>query len=120
MRAKVVVMTIPTHGQILLEAQKLWQNWGYPTGRDTEIWLEAERTLSEEAAPNTFAAHANAEAASESKVENLLSSAELEQMSIQAAMQKENARAPQVPHHTGPKSKTAETGKPLWNQRHSS
>ena len=113
-------MTIPTHDEISLEAQKLWQNWGFPVGRDSEIWLEAERKLSEDAAPNTFAARASAEAASESEIENLLSPAESEQMSIRAAVQTEDARAPRVPRHTGPKAKTAETGKPLWSRPHSS
>ena len=113
-------MTTPTHDKVSHEAQRLWQNSGCPTGRDTEIWLEAERKLTEDPAANTFAARTSAEAASESEVENLLSPAESEQMSIQAAMQKEDARAPQRPRHTGPKAKTSETGKPLWNRPHSS
>jgi len=113
-------MSTPTHDKISSEAQKLWQNRGCPADCDTEIWLEAERKLTEDPAANTFAARTSAEAASESEVENLLSPAESEQMSIQAAVQKENARAPQVPRHTGPKTKPAETGKPLWNRPHSS
>jgi len=113
-------MTTPTHDKVSHEAQRLWQNSGCPTGRDTEIWLEAERKLSDGSAPNTFTARTSAEAASESEVENLLSPAQSEQMSIQAAVQKEDARAPQVPHHTGPKAKTPETGKPLWTRPHSS
>ena len=113
-------MKTPTYDEISKEAQRLWENRGCPTDRDTEIWLEAERKLNEEPPTNTFTARATAEAASESEVENLLSPAESEQMSIQAAVQKENARAPQVPRHTGPKPKTAETGKPLWNRPHSS
>jgi hypothetical protein len=112
-------MTTPTHDEIALEAQQLWHNCGCPAGRDTEIWLEAERKLKEDPAPNTFAARASAEAASESEVDNLLAPAETEQKSIQAAMQKEEARAPQVPRHTGPKPKTPETGKPLWSRPHS-
>jgi len=113
-------MTTPTHDEITLEAHQLWHNYGCPAGRDTEIWLEAERKLNKNPAPNTFAARVTAEAASESEVENLLSPAESEQMSIQAAMQKDDARAPTVPRHTGPKTKTAETGKPLWTRPHSS
>ena len=113
-------MRTPTHDEISLEAQKLWQNRGCPAGCDNEFWLEAERKLMEAPAANTFVARTSAEAASESEVENLLSPAESEQMSIQAAVQKENARAPQVPRHTGPKTKPAETGKPLWNRPHSS
>jgi hypothetical protein len=113
-------MTTPTHDEISQEAQQLWQNCGCPAGRDTELWLEAERKLNENSAPNTFAARSSAEAAAESEVENLLSPAQSEQMSIQAAMQKDEARAPQVPHHTGPKTKPPETGKPLWTRPHSS
>jgi len=113
-------MTTPTHDEISLEAQQLWQNSGCPADRDTEIWLKAERKLKDEPAANTFTARASAEAASESEVENLLAPAQTEQKSIQAAMQKEEARAPQVPHHTGPKAKPPETGKPLWNRPHSS
>ncbi len=113
-------MILPTYDEISLEAQKLWQNHGCPVGRDTEIWLEAELKLNEAAsAPTPFTERASAEAASESEVENLLSPAESEQMSIKAAMQKKDARAPQAPRHTGPKPKTAESGKPLWSRPHS-
>lgn len=35
----------PTHEDITLRAILLWQNYGQPEGRDTEIWLEAERQL---------------------------------------------------------------------------
>jgi hypothetical protein len=113
-------MSTPTHDEISLEAQKLWQNRGCPDGCDNEIWLEAERKLMEAPAANTFVARTSAEAASEREVEKLPSPIEQEQMSTQEALQKENARAPQTPRHTGPKPKTAETGKPLWNRPHSS
>lgn len=113
-------MTTPSHDEIAQMAQQLWQQRGCPNGRDTEIWLEAERKLNEDPAPNTFAARVTAEAASESEVENLLSPAESEQMSIRAALQNESARAPKVPRQTGPKTKPAETGKLLWDQPYSS
>lgn len=35
----------PTHKDISLRAIKIWQSYGQPQGRDTEIWLEAERQL---------------------------------------------------------------------------
>lgn len=35
----------PAHEDITLRAILLWQNYGKPEGRDTEIWLEAERQL---------------------------------------------------------------------------
>lgn len=113
-------MTTLTHDQIAQEAQQLWQQWGCPADRDTEIWLEAERKLKEAPTDEKFTARASAEAASESEVENLLAPAESEQKSIQAAMQKENARAPKSPRHTAPKTKPAEVGKPLWDRPHSS
>ena len=113
-------MPTPTHDEIAQEAQQLWQQRGCPAGHDTEIWLKAERKLNQAPAANTFTARTSAEAAAESEIENLLSPAESEQMSIRAAVQKEDARAPKVSHHTGPKTKTAETGKPLWSRPHSS
>jgi hypothetical protein len=113
-------MPTPTHDEIARQARQIWQNRGCPSGNDTEIWLEAERTLNEDPAADTFAARARSETAAESEVEFHLSPAPTEQKSIQAAMQKENARAPQVPHHTGPKVTPATTGKPLWSRPHSS
>jgi hypothetical protein len=35
----------PTREDITLRAITLWKNYGQPEGRDTEIWLEAERQL---------------------------------------------------------------------------
>jgi hypothetical protein len=113
-------MTTPTHDEISLQAWQLWQNRGCPAGRATEIWLEAEQELIEKPTGNTFAARVSPEAAAESEVEYHLSPAQTEQQSIQAAMLKESARAPQVSHHTGPKPKPTETGKPLWSRPHSS
>ena len=113
-------MTTPTHDEVSLQAQQLWHSRGCPEGRDNEIWLEAERKLSEGPAADTFVARTRAETAAESEVEYHLSPAQTEQKSIQAAMLKEVARAHQVPHHEGPKSKPAETGKPLWTRPHGS
>ncbi|MDP1580877.1 MAG: DUF2934 domain-containing protein [Candidatus Didemnitutus sp.] len=111
-------MTTPTYEEISLQAHQLWQNRGCPAGCDTEIWLEAERALNEEQAFGTFAARASEEAAVENGYHRALASAEHE--AIQLATQKNSARAAQIPHHTGPKSKPAETGKPLWSRPHSS
>ena len=113
-------MTKPTHDEIARQAQEFWQDRGCPTGCDLAIWLEAEQALTNGLPADTFAARASAETAAESNVEYHLSPAQTEQKSIQAAMQKDAARAPQEPHHTGPKGKPPETGKPLWNQPHSS
>ena len=38
-------MKQPTHDEISRQAYELWQNRGCPTGRDLELWLEAERQL---------------------------------------------------------------------------
>lgn len=35
----------PTHEQISRRAQELWEQYGRPSGRDDDIWLEAERQL---------------------------------------------------------------------------
>lgn len=40
----------PSHDQISQKAKELWERYGGPSGRDEEIWLEAERLLT---APNT-------------------------------------------------------------------
>ncbi len=113
-------MNTPTHDEIALQAQQLWRNRGCPDGCDTEIWLEAERQLSGGRTAGTFAERAKAETAAESEVEYHLSPAQTEQKSIQAAMQKEAARAPQVPHNPAPTAKPPETGKPLWTRPHGS
>jgi len=113
-------MTTPTHDEIARQAQEFWQDRGCPTGCDIALWLEAEQALTSGLPADRFAARASAETAAESEVEYHLSPAQTEQKSIQAAMLKDAARAPQAPHHTGPKSRPAETGKPLWNKPHSS
>jgi hypothetical protein len=110
----------PTHDEIALHAQHLWQDRGCPAGIDTEIWLEAERQLNGNKSTNPTAARASAEMAAESVVEYHISPAVPQQEAIQAAIQKQAARAPQVPTHTGRKVKPPETGKPVWSKPHSS
>jgi hypothetical protein len=118
-------MNTPTHDHIANQAYQLWQERGSPVGHDVAIWLEAERQLSGNSPragdrlPPTAAERAPAEMAAESVVEYQISPAVPEQVAIQAALQKQDARAPQVPHHTAPKGKPAETGKPLWTGPHS-
>jgi hypothetical protein len=130
-------MNTPTHETVAQRAQEIWQSYGRPEGRDTEIWLEAERQLaggSESATHSNSDTHQNgrretesasirqirAETAAESMVENHISPAISEEKAIKAAVQKRDARAPIQPHKTAPKSKPAETGKPLWKKPHSS
>lgn len=109
----------PTHEAISRQAYGSWQDLGCPEGSDLEIWLEAERMLGTAEPEETFAVNVRAETAAESKVEHHLDSAMPEQEAIKVALMKAEARAPQAPHHTGPKAKPAESGKPLWNQPHS-
>lgn len=40
-------VAIPTREQIALRAYVLYEQSGYPSGRDLEFWLEAERQLRE-------------------------------------------------------------------------
>jgi|GEM_PF-710329 len=49
----------PTHEQISIRAELLWKAQGSPSGRDEEIWLEAERQLFEEAREMLGAASAS-------------------------------------------------------------
>lgn len=37
--------TRPLHEEISRAAEELWRRYGCPSGRDEEIWLEAERQL---------------------------------------------------------------------------
>lgn len=118
-------MNTPTQEDIAQQAHQLWRERGHPVNQDTEIWLEAERQLSgnsPRAGHRSFATpveRAPAELAAESVVEHHITPAVPEQEAIQAALQKTDARAPQVPHHTGPKGKPPETGKPVWPKAHS-
>ncbi len=113
-------MPTPTHDEIALHALLLWRDRECPDGCDTEIWLEAEWQLSEDRTARTFAERARAATAAKSEVEYHLSPAQTEQEVVKAAMQKDAARTPHVPHHLGPKAKPAETGKPLWTRPHGS
>lgn len=111
-------MNTPTQEAIAQQAHQLWHERGCPIDCDTEIWLEAERQLSGNS-PRATARMASAterapaEMAAESVVEYQITPAVSEQEAIQAALQKPGARAPQVSHSTGPKSKPPGTGKPV-------
>lgn len=37
--------TIPLHQEIATQAYILWDHYGRPSGRDVDIWLEAERQV---------------------------------------------------------------------------
>jgi hypothetical protein len=96
-------MNSPTHEAVTQRAQQIWQNYGRPSGRDTEIWLEAERQLTaENGAERTFSSPIPGE------------------RGVKASLQKKEARAPKVPAKTAPKPTPPESGKPLWDRPHSS
>jgi hypothetical protein len=113
-------MKTPNHDEIAEQAYKLWQERGCPEGTDLETWLEAERKLSEDSSQDeeseqeSFTERTQEETAAESVVEYQISPPIPEQEAIKAAIQKEEARAPQKPTHTAPKEKPPESGKPLW------
>jgi Protein of unknown function (DUF2934) len=131
---------LPTHDEIAQRARQIWQDKGSPGGRDDEIWLEAERDLiagsggSDPSAASGEQAHSTPESkgasaladrvkketAAESVVEYHISPAAPDDSAVKAALQKKDARAPQVPTKTAPKAKPPETGKPLWSTPHSS
>jgi len=111
-------MITPAHDSIAQHARELWQERGCPDGCDTEIWLDAERRLRGDGRA-AFTAHVAAETAARSPVAPNIFPEVPQQEAIQTARQKSDARAPQVPHHTGAKAKPAETGKPLWQKAHS-
>jgi hypothetical protein len=119
-------MNTPTHNEISMHARHLWHNRGCPTGCDTAIWLEAEHQLSEsqsdvqEPKAETFAARYRNDTASDNQIGYQPPPAATEKEARQAIQQKNNARAPQAPRHTGPKNKPGATGKPVWSKPHSS
>jgi hypothetical protein len=45
-------MTNPTDDQIRERAHQLWESAGRPEGREEEFWFEAERELTNGAAPD--------------------------------------------------------------------
>jgi hypothetical protein len=90
-------MKNPTHEEVAHSAHQIWQDSGCPEGRDVEHWLEAESCLATSQTATTTAT-----AATEAVVE-----------------QRHEARAPIKARKSAPKTKPAETGKPLWSQPHS-
>jgi len=133
-------MKTPTQAEVAQRAYQLWAEQGSPHGRDIGFWLEAEQQLMADAATAKAAPaatppaaqHGNSSAskdlaervagemASESAVEYHLSPAPSDQDAIKAALQKKQARAPQVSHSSAPKAHPVESGKPLWDKPHSS
>ena len=133
-------MNTPSHEKVAQRAQQIWQNNGSPSGHDTEIWLEAERQLAaeESAMSENSSAYENSRTVSESKgaaaladrmsagqamegaVEHVHSSPMPAEDAVKTNRQKKEARAPKLPAKNAPKPTPPESGKPLWNQPHSS
>lgn len=101
-------MNKPTHDEVAQRAYHNWQKAGSPDGRHAEFWLEAEEQLG-----------AKREHEKSNGVHGTQQADPLVAAGKEAA-QKHDARAPQVAHHTGPKAKPPETGKPVWSRPHSS
>lgn len=130
-------MSQPTHDEIAVRAHQIWELRGSIHGIDTQTWLEAERELhaqAQAAAPKAAAAeHHNqhnhkekAAAAEQPKAEASTPTTikapatptiPTKELAV-AEVQKAEARAPQVPHHTGPTAKPAPPGKPIWDRPH--
>ncbi len=113
-----MITNTPTHEEIARHAREIWLSRGEPSGRDEEIWLEAERELTQPASSETT--RLRGEMASESEVEYQITPAVSDDEAIKAALQKRDARAPQVPTKTGPHPQPPVSGKPLWSKPHSS
>lgn len=118
----------PSHQEITKRAQQIWQECHNPVGRDTEIWLDAERQLksgiSQSSAcpeePSTLVEQINAMATAENAGGEIISPATSEGKAIKATLQKNEARSPKISHKTAPNFKPAEPGKPLWSKPRSS
>lgn len=116
-------MNKPTHEEIAQKAYALWQERGSLHGTDTEIWLEAERSLNEqsgEAAPKerTTTERVKAEASTPTTIKAPATPTMPDKQAAIAEVQKAEARAAQVPHHTAPAAKPAPPGKPIWDKPH--
>lgn len=105
-------MNTPTHAEIAGQAEHLWRSRGCPVGRDSEIWLEAERQLRRDLPstgdqkPGSFTERVKEETAAESVVEYQISPAGSVEDAIGAAMQKSDSRIPKTkPHQTGKPSR---------------
>lgn len=107
----------PTHEEIAERAHEIWRSWGNPGGRDTEIWLEAERQLAAGSpgansnsasgsnlraarnpeSPVAFGDRIKAETVVESEIEYLISPAIPDEDAVKAAMQAKEPRESPLP-----------------------
>jgi hypothetical protein len=132
-------MNAPTHEEVTQRAQELWQARGSPGGRDTEIWLEAERqlltpTVTIRNAPSATLGRGNGNSqssatAADPKADDLAaghssghaapgpSPGEITAKTLQ---RKKEARSPQFPDAKSAHPPTPpQSGKPIWDKPHS-
>jgi len=132
----------PTHEEIAQRARSIWNMHGQPQGHDTAIWLEAEWQLSIDLA-GPQGSGSVAPTSSPGPMGRVLSSPKTEHapaeagffpahypattvpdpdvMVAKSALAKKSARAALLPtHKNAPQPAPTESGKPLWNQPHSS
>lgn len=136
----------PTHEEIARYAYEIWRQTGSPDGRDNEIWLDAERQLKagrkedpESDATNSDDHRVTSESkgkvdlsdgedsdgdsdrAATAVVEHNVPTPFSDNTAATAEQQRKEARAPRIPPaNVMSKAPLAATGKPLWNQPHSS
>ena len=110
-----VEMSTHPHQTIAHCAYQIWQDYGRPSGCDDAIWFEAELKLTAGVACDAIAAVPPVSAPP-----TLGESHSAHAVAEAAAQQRKEARAPITSHVSAPKAKPPESGKPLWNQPHSS
>jgi hypothetical protein len=130
-----------THEEVARCARQIWHEYGQPSGRDEEIWFEAERRLNagtaDSGATSAESDQENSRTVTESKgavgmahreqtdkespasTENVAPPPMPAKEAVQATQQKKSARAPKVAVKSAPKVSPAPPGKPLWNRPHS-
>jgi hypothetical protein len=134
----------PSHDEVAQCAHQIWQEYGQPTGRDEEIWFEAERRLQAGSKDSDGGANASARESDTTVTESRGASALADRLShadtggngsagkatavpkmpaqeaVKADVQKKEARAPKVVSKASPPKPTpAPPGKPLYDRPHS-
>lgn len=116
----------PSRDAIARRAHEIWTSNGQPHGYDIGHWLEAEHQLTAAAAHPTIGdapphEPVTGRAAAEPAHATGAAGPSPDALAAQAASQKQAARAPQQLHgKNAPKPAPPESGKPLWDQPHSS
>jgi len=111
----------PTHEKIARRAEEIWHRRGCPSGSDIAIWLEAEHQLTVDSPEPRTSGPAAGQPASGQLPGGETPATSPDALAANATLQKSAARAPQQRHGKNalPPSPPP-SGKPLWNQPHSS